>query len=139
MSAVSDESHLPPFFHYILFQLVLTYRGSMSPSTSLSALPHEVKWAILECLNYDDLRSISLVSRALEDIASRLLFATLKLKTAEGSGAKVSAVAHSAKLRSYVRHFKMYVFSPFPLIHHWPSTFIYTYIRREHLHPGSWR
>ena len=90
----------------------------MSTSLSLSFLPYEVQWTVLECLSRDDLQSIRLVSRALEDVASRVLFATLKLQTIEGSRAKILAVAHSAKLRSYVRRFKMYVFSLLPFIHH---------------------
>ena len=99
----------------------------MSTSLSLPALPYEVQWAILECLSRDDLRTIRLVSRALEDIASRILFATLKLQTVEGSGDRVLAVAHSAKLGSYVRHFKMYAFSLFPLMHHWSSSIMHLY------------
>ena len=98
-------------------------------------LPYEVKWAILECLSCDDLRSISLVSRTLQNIASRLLFATLTLQTVEGSGTKVLAVAHSAKLRSYVRHFMMYVISPRPLIRQWSPIIIYRYPIRA---PESW-
>lgn len=115
---LSDDSHFlsSSTTYYVLLPLVLTSRTHVSIYFSLDS-PLRSKWAILECLTCDDLRSISLVSRALEDIASRLLFATLKQQTAEGSGAKILAVAQSAKLRSYVRHFKLYVFSPLPLTH----------------------
>ena len=75
------------------------------------SLPFEILWAIFDGIALVDLRSIRLVCSSLSNVASPLLFASLRLRTEVNSGLKLLAVSRSESLRPFVRELEMYVLS----------------------------